>query len=190
MSQLPHFFERIPILGEWVVIHHQRFGDTSLLTLQEIRNLTDLKFWPFLSVHISVHKSVCEAIASRLMHGPKAICHELSPFSISIWICPDDLPVSSVRLQLQQQPLSCSTESPCPTSSAMLPFTDLFSDMHYIPLQSSIIRVWLSAQHIMAPVACIMSLCSHFETCSFEVYISSFLLVWISLYIYLEWAEV
>lgn len=106
MSQLPHFFERIPILGEWVVIHHQRFGDTGLLTVQEIKNLTDLKFWPFLSVYISVHKSVCEAIASRLTHGPKAICHELSPFSISIWICPDDLPVSSVRLQLQQQPLS------------------------------------------------------------------------------------
>lgn len=62
MSQLPHFFERIPILGEWMVIYHQRFGGTGLLTLQEIKNVTDLKFWPFqsVSVYISVHKSVCE----------------------------------------------------------------------------------------------------------------------------------
>lgn len=60
MSQLLHFFERIPILSKRMVIHHHRFGDASLLTLQEIKNLTDLKFGPFLSVHISVYKSVCE----------------------------------------------------------------------------------------------------------------------------------
>lgn len=39
---------------------------------------------------------------------PCNVGSELSPFSISIWMCPDDLPVSSVRLQLQQQLLSPS----------------------------------------------------------------------------------
>lgn len=58
----------------------------------------------FVCISLSIRVRVRHSF--QVTYGPKAICHELSPFFISIWICPDDLHVSSVRVQLQQQLLS------------------------------------------------------------------------------------
>lgn len=89
-------------------------------------------------VCISLSMKMCVSHSFQVTHGPKAICHELSPFSISIWICPDDLPVSSVRLKRQQRPLSSILI--LHAAYPLLLFTDLFSKMHHIPLWSNIMR--------------------------------------------------
>lgn len=93
-------------------------------------------------VCISLFIRDCVRHSFQVTYGLKAICHERSPIFISIWICPDDLPVSSVRLQQQQQSLSSSR-----ILHAARP--RLCCYLHYILLRSNIVSEWHSAQLII-----------------------------------------
>lgn len=89
MSLLLHLFQRISILGEWMVIHHQSFGDICLLTLQEFKKRN---FGPLECVHLLQECASHSLQVDILTKGNLP----WSPFSRSIWICLEILPVSSI----------------------------------------------------------------------------------------------